>query len=996
MGNRKRGISPLATLLILLIISSTGGYIVYNTVLHSSAIAGRDSISIEDVSLTKQTDGGTVFSITIKNTGKRPIKDIKVNLAGTDYSVPLTSNLRSGRTVSFVEANPTPPEGGFISGNKYIVTVVATLPGGNSIAETCAVTCLGSGVQEEKVYAVAFIQTGLPDGIEWSVTFGEEAKFSTESTITFDVKAGMYEWSVQTIEVSDIRYAPSPSSGTLDVPVQTEQEVVFSTQYKLTVFVPDEGGSVTLNPPSDDGFYDAGVNVEVTANPDEGCSFDHWELDGSDVGSENPITVAMNEPHILNAYFTGERWLEGWTLRKSHIIQQAEGAGTNYQVRIIVHYGSGEDSGEDVYLDGKCRTDFGDIRFTDDDGVTLLDYWMEDYVESDHAIFWVEVADDLSVSDATIYIYYGNNDAATISNGADTFIFFEDFDSGLNGWTYYERVGIFNGGLDSSISHSPPNSYKMWENKGGYYSVYCEIRKTLDFDGSTIKVDTQEYHDSNGLTGYFFGKVLIDSTAITSFDLGPQRKQWNYRTSNQITPSSGSHTLKLRFYTNPSSGNLIQLWWDDVRIRKYVDPEPAHGSWGPVEMVNSAPEAEEIQAPAVVRPETYFYLDLIISDANGINDFSHAIVELSNGVKLKWEAATDTFSEIQDVNDYCTLDPTGSFSTVISSTTYKLSWRIKFSTSAPTVYIDVDSFVYDIPGKHEAHHWPSVFYITSEWLEGWQYRKSHEIGGSTAGEVTDYQIRIVVHYGSGEDSDENVYLDGKCRSDFGDLRFTAIDGATELSYWMEEKIGGDYAVFWIKVPDIPASPDKTTIFVYYGNEAAESQSDPSSTLSYWCGFSTDEDWTYHEGASELEGGLYSSIYYSEPSSYRLYRPSYRYVPKYGYCEIRRDFTFDTRVRIIVKEYHNGKQYSGAIYGKIVVNGEDKVVFDTFWNKGQWNDRSLMLESGEYTIGLRWFAGEQFNLGRSGYYCICWDDFAIFKHVDPEPIHGAWGAEETSA
>jgi len=80
----------------------------------------------------------------------------------------------------------------------------------------------------------------------------------------------------------------------------------------------------------------------------------------------------------------------------------------------------------------------------------------------------------------------------------------------------------------------------------------------------------------------------------------------------------------------------------------------------------------------------------------------------------------------------------------------------------------------------------------------------------------------------------------------------------------------------------------------------------------------------------------------------------------------------------------------------VVNGEDKVVFDTFWNKGQWNARSLILESGEYTIGLRWFAGEQFNLGRSGYYYICWDDFAIFKHVDPKPIHGAWGAEETSA
>jgi len=102
-------------------------------------------------------------------------------------------------------------------------------------------------------------------------------------------------------------------------------------------------------------------------------------------------------------------WLTGWTYRKSHVINSASGAGTNYQVKIKAHYGSGTDSGEDVYLNGKCRTDFGDIRFTDDDGETELDYWMEEKVDSDYAVFWIEIADDLSSSNATIYIYYGNS-----------------------------------------------------------------------------------------------------------------------------------------------------------------------------------------------------------------------------------------------------------------------------------------------------------------------------------------------------------------------------------------------------------------------------------------------------------------------------------------------------------------------------------------------------------------------------------------------------------
>jgi len=89
------------------------------------------------------------------------------------------------------------------------------------------------------------------------------------------------------------------------------------------------------------------------------------------------------------------------------------------------------------------------------------------------------------------------------------------------------------------------------------------------------------------------------------------------------------------------------------------------------------------------------------------------------------------------------------------------------------------------------------------WLSGWGYRKSHEIVGSTAGAVTDYQVRVKAHYGSGDDSGEDVYLNEHCRTDFGDVRFTDSDGETEIPYWMEEKVDGDYAVFWVKVPSIP-------------------------------------------------------------------------------------------------------------------------------------------------------------------------------------------------
>lgn len=74
-------------------------------------------------------------------------------------------------------------------------------------------------------------------------------------------------------------------------------------------------------------------------------------------------------------------WLNGWQYRKSHEVEGVGSELTNYQIKIILNYGSGIDSGEEVFLEGKCRTDFGDVRFADDDGETLIDYWIEEIGE---------------------------------------------------------------------------------------------------------------------------------------------------------------------------------------------------------------------------------------------------------------------------------------------------------------------------------------------------------------------------------------------------------------------------------------------------------------------------------------------------------------------------------------------------------------------------------------------------------------------------------------
>jgi hypothetical protein len=65
----------------------------------------------------------------------------------------------------------------------------------------------------------------------------------------------------------------------------------------------------------------------------------------------------------------------------------------------------------------KARLDYGDIRFTDSDGSTLLNYWQEA-----DGRFWVKVPSIPASSTKTIYVYYGNPSATSMSSVQNTFI----------------------------------------------------------------------------------------------------------------------------------------------------------------------------------------------------------------------------------------------------------------------------------------------------------------------------------------------------------------------------------------------------------------------------------------------------------------------------------------------------------------------------------------------------------------------------------------------
>jgi hypothetical protein len=100
------------------------------------------------------------------------------------------------------------------------------------------------------------------------------------------------------------------------------------------------------------------------------------------------------------------------------------------------------------------------------------------------------------------------------------------------------------------------------------------------------------------------------------------------------------------------------------------------------------------------------------------------------------------------------------------------------------------------------------------WLTGWSYRRPITISSTLS--LSNYQILVQVDTAS-------LISAGKMRSDGGDIRFTDSDGATLLSYWIEPgTVNTASTKIWVKVPSIPAGTK--TIYMYYGNPSATSQS----------------------------------------------------------------------------------------------------------------------------------------------------------------------------
>jgi len=579
-----------------------------------------------------------------------------------------------------------------------------------------------------------------------------------------------------------------------------------------------------------------------------------------------------------------------------------------------VHYGSGTDSGEDVYLNGGCRTDFGDVRFTDNGGVTELDYWIEEKTDSDYAIFWVEVKDDLSSSDVTIYIYYGKSDATTTSNGSETFIFFEDWDTidsdiwkldGNGSASTSDSILTLTGGTENEEIKTVSASYgtntalraKIWAPDPDHPWLglgYVSAGKNLWGSGDEYRTSMYRY------SSYPDGIAINGDDENVSYDT-----DLGWSTTDVVIAEIKRLTNKALYLINDvddtlttyntsaqreiglvAISNLSKLACDWILIRKCVDPEPSHGTWGTEECGN--------------------------------------------------------------------------------------------------------------------------------WLQGWLHRKFHVINAAS-GAGKNYPIKITVHYDSGTDNGEHVYLNGKCRKDFGDVRFTARDGITLLDYWIDKKSNSDYAIFWVEVKE-DLSDLNRIIYIYYNKTDETTISNGFDTFLQFDDFDD----------GNLDG--WTKNITPEASTEQSYSPNYSCKCNYSDESIKKDslglsLNYALKFRFYLPSTENMKLSWIMIKDS---NNEEGLWIELYGGKIYWNNGSW-IEIGDYSLEWNEFEalynpstkkyhifingvdkGEEYGpQGATGHLnCdelyfssqssqpIYFDDIVLRKFVDPEPSNGDWGEEET--
>mgnify|MGYP002276669916 CR=1 FL=1 len=285
-----------------------------------------------------------------------------------------------------------------------------------------------------------------------------------------------------------------------------------------------------------------------------------------------------------------------------------------------------KNSGGDVNCSGHCNDNFSDIRFFDIDKTTSLNYWIETKTDGDYARIWVKLPSDVE-TDEKLLMYYGNPSAQTMSNGKQTFIFFDDFNTyNTTIWGEYDPTdkitvtsedgllhisfGSISGGISAGVAtNTPITAYgrvvaKLKGEKGSnpwnmpiflyLYSNSDNLMQNIYRETGTSSSNTRYnvQYKSDGV--YYEEQYSTESYSSLEWRIYYHDRLENTQKSGAFEDHyQGERIGTEASWNNPASPDafIIRLWmrsWDSgldgyydwVFVAKCVEQEPSVSSVG--------------------------------------------------------------------------------------------------------------------------------------------------------------------------------------------------------------------------------------------------------------------------------------------------------------------------------------------------------------------------------------------------------------------------------
>jgi len=310
--------------------------------------------------------------------------------------------------------------------------------------------------------------------------------------------------------------------------------------------------------------------------------------------------------------------------RVRHIIAGSSAGEVNdYQIKITIINGTGISSGDNYYTVHVRQPDFDDVRFTwlntTSGQEQAISYWREAVYAGVNATFWVKVPKIPETPDsATLYIYYGNPSATTLSDINST------LEANYTKWnvpyewtTRVSTINVARGDDVGSWEDVATFNFPFWrEFKSRVYvcsngfGVFDPTPATNDYADSLAKLmskcmiapfwDDLRTDRSGGivLTPGVYVDRYSDQMVITwettrhgatansikfqaiLYRNGDIRFNIDNSTNfSNFTPTLGISKGDSINYFDITNENSSQKSWF-FTLRKYVNPEPTHEIWG--------------------------------------------------------------------------------------------------------------------------------------------------------------------------------------------------------------------------------------------------------------------------------------------------------------------------------------------------------------------------------------------------------------------------------